>query len=165
MEDFEMLQHECPKEIYSMIKKIAKNKQFMVHPKIVNEQMIWVTCKNSPYFNMPHQCPFSLRYKVCKESGEFYLFDYDEMHNHLFGKDCGQIPFPAKHKALLKFPTPNFERNFAKLMARDGKELKDNLNKMVSNLGFGLKQLLNFENYLYLSCNYTVWGANENEVV
>ena len=67
---------------------------------------------------MPTMCPFRVRYKFDPQAQEYYLFDYDEMHNHPLKQEQPQIiPFPSRYRSIAKFPTENFELNFRKVKA------------------------------------------------
>ena len=76
-------------------------------------------------------CPFKIRFKLNKETEKFYLFDYDDMHNHQLINNPQLIPFPSRYRSIARFQTPNFELNFRKVNAGNNAiHLKDRVNKL-----------------------------------
>lgn len=81
MEDF-FLEESDAEVLGSKVKAICQHKHFAVQKYPCFKDMINYQCKASPYFNIPNMCPFKIRFKLNKETEKFYLFDYDDMHNH-----------------------------------------------------------------------------------
>jgi len=83
MEDFFLIEKDL-NELTTKVKAIAANKNFGIQKGNHVNDILYYSCKQSPYFNMQHMClcPFKVRYKFYAESETYQLLDYDEMHNH-----------------------------------------------------------------------------------
>ena len=84
MEDFEIT-HDDPYTISKQVKLIALRKKFKLTCKNHTKDMIWYCCQMNVYFESKSSsfyCPFRIRYKLDPQTEEYYLMDFDEMHNH-----------------------------------------------------------------------------------
>ena len=111
MDDFEIC-HDDAHTISKEVKLIALRKKFRVTCGHHTKEIIWYHCSMSPYFENKTTniyCPFRIRYKFDAQTEEFYLMDFDEMHNHPLEWDTALIPFPKKFNHFCKFPTANFD--------------------------------------------------------
>lgn len=88
-------------------------------------------CKCSPYYDYKSCCPFRLRYRECQDSGQYFLLDYDEMHNHALTFQHEIMPYPIKYICRPKFTTPNFDE-LKEIPAADCNSLKNQSNSRCS---------------------------------
>ena len=79
-----------------------------------------------------------MRFRPDLETNEYYLMDYDEMHNHQLSESHEIMPYPVKYKPRPKFSNPNFEQ-FKEIVANNPNTLKLLLNKLAQERGFSVK--------------------------
>jgi len=109
-------------------------------------------------------CPFRIRYKLHKEQQEFYLVDYDEMHNHLLCDKPAIMPLPPKHKSLQKFPTPKFDELFTSFDVSDPRSLQKKLKEVAASVNIGLRHYLFTNDMVIVACSFCCYGKNESDV-
>ncbi|CDW81691.1 UNKNOWN [Stylonychia lemnae] len=83
-------------------------------------------------------------FKIDKETKEYYLLDYDEMHNHTLSESNEIMPYPSKRREIPRYKTWKFEQ-FKEILAQDGESLKEIVIRMGIERGFHLKQTMAFE--------------------
>ena len=140
MEDFEIC-HGDINEMKKQVKLIALRKKFRMGMHLSAKEMLWFSCAMSPYFDAKPgaSCPFRLRYRFDGNTEEFYLMDFDEMHNHPLEWDTAMIPLPKKFNHFSRFPTPNFDRDWKDMQAPDANDLKRQLLELGAKNNFFVK--------------------------
>jgi len=168
MEDFEIMYNDQA-TLVQHARKIAKSKHFDLNIKQKSGTMVNLSCKMSPYYSSSNAvdvvgCPFRVRYKLHKEQLEFYLFDFDEMHNHLLNDKPAIMPMPQRHKTMLKFSTPRLEEVFGSFEAPDALSLKAKLSAVALTQNIPLKQREFGNDMVCVGCAFQVYGNNEADV-
>lgn len=167
MEDFEIM-HPDASTIISQARQIALTKKFELNIYQNKQEQVILTCRMSPFYHpgLYDQacCPFRIRYKMHKEQKEYYLVDYDEMHNHLLIDKPAIMPLPPKHKSLQKFPTPKFDELFSRFECPDSITLKSTLKEVAASVNIGLRHYLYTNDMMIVACSFCIYGKNEADV-
>ena len=129
MDEFDII-HYNKNDLIEIVKKLCLARKFKVN--LYQEKAkanvpcpkLKFKCSNSPYYankgkwtiQNTKNCPFQIQYLYNYDEEEYYLGDYDEMHNHALILDPKIMPLISKNQRKPIYQTPQFFR-FSQIQA------------------------------------------------